>query len=141
MAMCWERRWKKKWAPWRNTTIPVHPSTNNSTIISLLILLWQPNAALNPNHQLAAEESKGKEPVYLEKAKCLYKCRIRQQGASFNDIFCYWSSFSDVIVHILSYPFRMWWVSPCARFDFQPFSPSEDDVFMLLAVRLCDSLM
>lgn len=38
-AMCWDRRWKKKFAPWRNTTTPVHPSTNNSTIISFLMTI------------------------------------------------------------------------------------------------------
>lgn len=70
-AMCWERAWKKKWAPWRNTTIPVHPSTNNSTIISILILLLQPNTALKPPE---AEESEGKERVYvgLWKKKVIY---------------------------------------------------------------------
>jgi hypothetical protein len=57
-AMCWERAWKKKWAPWRNTTIPVQPSRNNSTVISILILLLQPNTALKPPE---AEESEGKE--------------------------------------------------------------------------------
>ena len=38
MATCWVRTWKKKLAPWRNRTTPVHPSTNNSTIIDLLLL-------------------------------------------------------------------------------------------------------
>lgn len=38
MATWRVRTWKKKLAPWRNRTTPVHPSTNNSTIIDLLLL-------------------------------------------------------------------------------------------------------
>lgn len=35
IPMCWERAWKKKLAPWRNTTTPVQPNRKNSSIFFL----------------------------------------------------------------------------------------------------------
>ena len=40
MPMCWERAWKKKLAPWRNTTTPVHPNRKNSSIFSFFSSWW-----------------------------------------------------------------------------------------------------
>lgn len=40
MAMWLERTWKKKLAPWRNTTTPVHPRRKNSTIISVRLRVF-----------------------------------------------------------------------------------------------------
>ena len=78
MVTCLVRAWKKKLAPWRNRTIPVHPSTNNSTIISFLNIastkqgLIYPHAETNRVWVLKFLTSKPKNEVYalhLEKAK------------------------------------------------------------------------